>query len=203
MYHVNEAKILEMEKFYRINLINSLIGYKSLNLLGTVRSDGVSNLCVVSSVFHLGASPALVGLIMRPERAHNDTLKNIKSSTYYTLNNVISTFYKQAHQTSASYPSGVSEFTECGLQEFYIKDFSAPFVLESTVRIGLELQQLIPLTINGTTMVIGKVVEIMTADEILEEDGNLSHTQAGSMTVTGLDSYFIPEFVGRLPYAKP
>lgn len=203
MYHVNEAEILAMEKFYRINLINSVVGFKSLNLLGTVRADGVSNLCIVSSAFHLGANPPLIGLVMRPERAHNDTLSNIKSVGQYTLNNVTPAFYKQAHQTSASYPSGVSEFGQCGFKEYYMEGFSAPFVSESTVRIGLELQQIIPMPINGTTIVIGKIVEIMAADQIVEEDGHLSHTNAGTMTVSGLDSYFSTELVGRLPYAKP
>jgi len=109
----------------------------------------------------------------------------------------------QAHQTSASYPSGVSEFDTCGFSKLYTSGFKAPFVGESTVRIGLELRELIDLEINGTTIVIGEVVQILTNDELIAEDGTVDHPQAQTMTVAGLDTYFLPQPMGRLSYAKP
>ncbi|REA59686.1 flavin reductase family protein [Dyadobacter luteus] len=203
MYHVNYHQILEMEKFFRINLINSIVGFKSLNLLGTISENGESNLCPVSSAFHLGANPPLIGIVMRPERAHNDTLKNIKSTGFYTLNNVLPDWYKAAHQASASYPSGVSEFAACGFKEQYLDEFRAPFVSESTVKIGLEVEELMDVKLNGTTIVIGRVSQIITEDTLLEDDGTINHTKAKTMTVAGLDAYFLPQFLERLPYAKP
>jgi flavin reductase (DIM6/NTAB) family NADH-FMN oxidoreductase RutF len=145
----------------------------------------------------------LLGLVIRPEREHNDTLKNIKATGQYTLNNVLPQWYKKTHQTSASYPSGVSEFESCGLKKHYIKGFKAPFVEQSSVRIGLELVEIIDIEINGTTIVIGEIVQILVDDLLIEEDGNVDHVQAGTMTVSGLDSYFLPQIVGRLSYAKP
>ena len=88
MLKINSGHIAQMEKHYRINLINSVAGYKSLNLLGTISQDGITNLSVVSSAFHLGSNPPLLGIVMRPEREHNDTLKNIRDIGHYTLNNV-------------------------------------------------------------------------------------------------------------------
>ena len=203
MIHISSSEIPEMEKHYRISLINSLVGFKALNLLGTISNDGVTNLCVISSAFHLGANPPLVGMVIRPEREHNDTLSNIKANGQYTLNNVLPEWYKQAHQTSASYPSGDSEFAICGFKRQYIKGFSAPFVEQSTIRIGLELREIIDMEINGTTIVVGEIVQILVDDMLIEEDGNVDHIKAGTMTVAGLDSYFIPQLVGRLSYAKP
>ena len=203
MIAIKSSHISEMEKHYRISLINSLIGYKSLNLLGTISNDGVTNLSLISSAFHLGANPPLLGMVIRPEREHNDTLSNIKSTGQYTLNNVLPQWYKQAHQTSASYPSGVSEFDYCGFKKHYVAGFKAPFVFESTVRVGLELVEMIDIEINGTTIVIGEIIQILADDFLIEEDGNMDHVKAGTMTVCGLDSYFLPEIVGRLAYAKP
>jgi len=203
MIAIKSIHISEMEKHYRISLINSLIGYKSLNLLGTISQDGVTNLSLISSAFHLGADPPLLGMVIRPEREHNDTLKNIQSTGQYTLNNVLPQWYKQAHQTSASYPSGVSEFDSCGFKKYYLSGFKAPFVFQSTVRVGLELVEIIDIERNGTTILIGEIVQILTDDFLIEEDGNLNHLKAGTMTVSGLDSYFLPQFVGRLAYAKP
>jgi len=203
MIHINSDQIAVMEKHYRISLINSLVGYKALNLLGTISNNGITNLCVISSAFHLGASPALLGIVMRPQRENNDTLNNIKVTGQYTLNNVLPDWYKQAHQTSASYASRVSEFEICGFKKHYIDGFKAPFVLQSSIRIGLELREIIDMEINGTTIVVGEIVEILTDDALVQTDGNVDHIKARTMTVAGLNAYFVPQPLGRLSYAKP
>lgn len=203
MLNIKSEQIHELEKQYRISLINSLIGFRSLNLLGTISNDGISNLCIISSTFHLGANPPLIGLVIRPEREHNDTLRNIKSTGQYTLNNVLPDWYMQAHQTSASYPSGVSEFDTCGFHKQYVRDFKAPFVRESNIRIGLELREIIDIEINGTTIVIGEIIHILTDNDLIAADGTVDHGKAKTMTAAGLDTYYIPQPVGQLAYAKP
>lgn len=203
MESINSDQINGLEKQYRINLINSLVGFKSLNLLATSNSDGATNLCLISSAFHLGANPPLLGMVMRPQRAHNETLRNIKETGYYTLNNVLPEWYKNAHQTSASFPAGESEFDICGFDALYGDNFKAPFVKQSTIRIGLKMRQMIDMEINGTTIVIGEIVEILTDDLMIGTDGTLDHVKAKTMTVAGLDTYFLPQIVGRLSYAKP
>lgn len=203
MINLNSTQISGLEKFYRINLINSLTGYKSLNLLGTINEQGTTNLCIISSAFHMGSNPPLFGLIIRPEREHNDTLRNIKSAGQYTLNNVLPEWYKKAHQTSASYPAGVSEFEACGFEEMYTDNFSAPFVAQSTIRIGLELREIIDMKINGTTLVIGEATQVLAEDSLIGQDGFIDHVKASTMTLSGLDSYYLTEPVARLAYAKP
>lgn len=203
MSNIKSEQIHELEKRYRISLINSLIGFRSLNLLGTISNNGISNLCIISSAFHLGANPPLIGLVIRPEREHNDTLRNIKSTRQYTLNNVLPDWYMQAHQTSASYPSGVSEFDTCGFHKQYVRDFKAPFVGESNVRIGLELREIIDMEINGTTIVIGEIIHILTDDDLIAADGTVDHSKAKTMTLAGLDTYYLPQPIGQLAYAKP
>ncbi len=203
MIHIDNGQIAAMQKYDRINLVNSLAGYKPLHLLGTAAPNGISNLCLVSSVFHLGANPPLIGMVIRPERPHNDTLKNIRSTGEYTLNNVLPEWYKSAHQTSASYPSGVSEFDACGFSELYTPEFKAPFVEQATVRIGLKLNEFIEMKQNATTLVVGEVVHLFINDNLVEADGTINHIQAKTMTVAGLDSYFSPVFLARLTYAKP
>ena len=203
MISITSEQIKELDKQDRVNLLNSLVGYKALHLLGTADNDGITNLCVISSAFHLGSNPPLLGLVMRPQREHNDTLKNINATGQYTLNNVLPQWHMQAHQTSASYASGESEFDICGFNKQYIKGFKAPFVVQSTIRIGLELRELIDMKINGTTIVIGEVVKILTEDKLIAGDGMIFHDKAQTMTVAGLDTYCLPQPVGRLAYAKP
>lgn len=203
MINIAANQILEMEKLYRVNLLNGLTGYKPLNLLGTINPDGVTNLCIVSSVFHMGSNPPLFGMVMRPQRPDNDSLKNIKATGEYTLNNVLPDWYKQAHQTSASYPSGVSEFEKCDFTELFDAGFKPPFVEQSTIRIGLKLQSVSDVAGNGTSVVIGEVVKLLIDDAIIDEDGTVDHIKAGTMAGSGLDTYYSPQLVGRLSYAKP
>lgn len=203
MINFNSEQISEMEKFYRISLMNSISGYKSVNLLGTTNANGITNLCPVSSVFHMGSNPPLLGMVIRPEREHNDTLQNIRLVGQYTLNNILPEWYVQAHQTSASYPSGVSEFDVCGFKKIYASKFKAPFVAQSTIRIGMELREIIDAEINGTTIIIGEIVLILADDAVIGMDGFVDHLKAGTLVVAGQDRYYLPQAVGRLSYAKP
>ena len=199
----SSKELAVQEKRYRTNFINSLSGFKSLQLLGSINQEGQANLAIFNSIFHVGANPPYIGLVIRPDGPEHDTLKNIVSKGFYTLNNVCEEFYQQAHQTSARYASGESEFTACGLQEEYIGDFSVPFVKESTIQIGLQLKESISVASNGTTIVIGEVVLIRLNETYILEDGTIDLEAAGSLTVAGLDSYHRTEKIGRLAYAKP
>ena len=196
-------EISAMEKQFRINLINSLTGYKPLNLIGTINDDGITNLCLVSSVFHLGSNPPLIGLVMRPQRDNNDTLRNIMMTKQYTLNNVLPEWYDRAHQTSASYPRGISEFDLCRFTRKYAGKFKAPFVAESTILVGLQLREVIEMEINRTSLVIGEVIHLHLNDDLVGEDGFIDPVAAGSMAGAGLDGYYLPGLFERLAYAKP
>jgi flavin reductase (DIM6/NTAB) family NADH-FMN oxidoreductase RutF len=200
---ISSEELKQLDKRYRTTLINSLPGYKCLHLVGTLNENGHSNLGLFNSIFHLGASPALLGMVFRPQSEDHDTLNNIKRNGFYTFNNVLPTYYKKAHHTSARFPSGVSEFEECGLTEFFLPDFDAPFVAESSVKIALELKQVLPVALNDTTIVIGEVKYILLAPNLVAKDGYVDHQAAQTLTVAGLDSYFEANAIGRLSYAKP
>ena len=58
---------------------------------------------------------------------------------FYTINHVHKSFFKQAHYTSAKFQSDQSEFDVCNLTEEYVDQFFAPFVAESTMKIGMKL----------------------------------------------------------------
>lgn len=191
-----------MDKRYRTNFINSLSGYKSANLIGTVSPNGVSNLAIFSSVVHLGADPALVCFINRPHTVERQTLENIYATGYYTINHVSQHFYQQAHQTSARYSAEVSEFSETGLLEQHT-NFSAPYVADSSLKYGVKFAQAIDIELNQTLLVIGEVVEVICDRDSIESDGKINIEKLGSVAVSGLDEYHLASSLGRLAYAKP
>ncbi len=193
-----------MDQSYRAQFINSLSGYKSLQMVGSINPHGKSNLGLFNSIFHLGANPPLVGMIFRPVSADHDTLGNVIATGQYTLNNVTSSYYLPAHQTSARYPSGVSEFEKCGFTERYVDGFKAPFVAESTISMGIELREVTPVKLNKTSLVIGEIMYILLSDlSLVSSDGFIDPVKAGTVTVAGLDSYFTTTALARLAYAKP
>lgn len=187
---------------YRAKLINSLSGVKSANLIGTKSNDGQENVSIVSSVFHLGASPALIGFIIRPDTARRDTLNNIRENGFLTINHVNDNIVLKSHQTSARYEKTESEFKECGLNPEYINSFHAPYVKESHIKMALELVREEKLPENGTHLIIAKLTHIVVPDNIIENDGHLNIQKAGTVAVTGLDEYQGLFSFGRLSYAK-
>ncbi len=199
----NQSVIQSWERFYRTNLINSLTGFKSVSLIGTVNRNGQTNLGVFSSIVHMGSDPALIGYINRPRKAAPHTLANIESTGFYTMNHIIPSFLGKAHQTSAKYPETVSEFEEVGLTPQYIDNFPAPFVGESLVRYGLTLQEIVPIEINDTFLVIGKIHAIQLENGLVMPDGFIDLHKAATVCSNGIDSYYETKPLGRLSYAKP
>ena len=196
------ADLQSLDRFTRANFINTLSGFKSLSLIGTVNAEGVSNLAVFSNIVHLGADPALIGFVNRPMAAAPHTLSNIQETGFYTVNLVTESMYKQAHQTSAKYPDGVSEFEMTGLTPEFKEGCTAPFVAESPVQYVLKLEQVVPLELNGTYFVIGSLQSAYVTAGIQEEDGFLDLAKAGIITSLGTSGYYKTEKIDNLPYAK-
>jgi flavin reductase (DIM6/NTAB) family NADH-FMN oxidoreductase RutF len=201
-YFSNEV-IMNMEKQERVHFINSLGGFKSVSLLGTINSEGQTNLGIFSSIFHIGASPALIGLIFRPSPPERDTLRNIEETGLYTINHINETMYRQAHQTSARYDAAISEFDVTGLTAEYKNNFKAPFVAESNVQFGVIFKERIDLAINNTIMIIGEIKEVYVPENCIGEDGFIDLEKANTITCSGLDSYHKTVQLDRLSYAKP
>ena len=187
---------------FRAAFMNSISGFKSANLIGTVDAEGKTNLSIVSSVVHLGSNPPLLGFVQRPPSVERHTYDNIISTKVYTINHVHRDFVEKAHQTSARYPAEVSEFNAVGLTAGYRTNFTAPVVEEAHIRMGMRLVRDLPIEENGTRLMIGQVVWIEIPDEVLAEDGYVDLEAAGTVTISGLDAYHSTQRLVRLPYAK-
>lgn len=194
-------QIQGLERFYRGNLMNSLTGFKSLSLLGSVDSDGLPNLAVFTQIFHIGADPPLVGVLFRPAAPGMHSLANVKQTGCFTLNHVPLGSEEKAHWTSARWTE--SEFAAVGFTPEYLPGFPAPFVAECPVRMGLCTAEIIPIPLNGTTLVVGRVEHIFFPEDCREADGFVNLAEAGIMAGTGLDGYARVSEIRRFTYARP
>jgi flavin reductase (DIM6/NTAB) family NADH-FMN oxidoreductase RutF len=198
----SKDEIGKLEQRFRTNLINSLSGLKPVALIGSANQDGQANLTIFNSLIHIGANPPLLGLIFRPDTVERHTLRNILQTGCYTINLATKNIASKAHQTSARYPANVSEFEATGLTALW-DDFSAPFVKECPIRMGMQLREKIDIHLNGTHLVIGEIHSISIEDKLLEQDGHLRPEKADIICCNGLDTYYTAQWLDRFPYAKP
>jgi flavin reductase (DIM6/NTAB) family NADH-FMN oxidoreductase RutF len=203
MQYINHDELVNMAPRYRAQLVNSLSGFKSANLIGTRNKQGINNLAIFSSVFHLGASPALVGFIARPSSVERHTIENIEQTKQFTINQVNVTIWQAAHQTSARYNANECEFIQTGLSPDDIDGIDAPFVKESRLKYALTLREIVPIELNGTQLVIGEITDIFCDKEAIKKDGYIDIESLDTVMVSGLDSYHTSKRLSRLSYAKP
>ena len=201
--HFTTERLESLEKAYRTHLINSLGGFKSVALIGTISKSEVTNLAIFSSIFHIGAHPPLIAMIFRPSPPERNTLSNILETGYYTINHINESIYKQAHQTSARYDEDISEFDVTGLDAEFKNGFFAPFVKQSHIQMAVLFKEKIDIAINNTSMVIGEITEIYVPENCISDDGFLDIEKANTITCSGLDSYHKTVRLDRLSYAKP
>ncbi|MBL7830121.1 MAG: flavin reductase [Saprospiraceae bacterium] len=197
-----EGDLGKLERRFRANFINSLGGFKSVVLIGTKSAIGNENLAIFSSLFHIGADPSLCGIVIRPNEEKQNTLGNIMATKQYTINHILPDFYKQAHQSSAKYEEGKSEFEEVGLTPEFIDSITAPFVKESKIKFACKLIQKIDIQLNGTFIIIGEIIAVSAPSNCVHEDGKIDLEQSETITLSGLDTYHITKQIARLSYAK-
>jgi flavin reductase (DIM6/NTAB) family NADH-FMN oxidoreductase RutF len=195
--------LMNMEQRKRANLINSIGGFKSVCLIGTVNNENQTNLAIFNSIVHIGANPPLIGFFVRPDSVERHTLANILQTEYYTINHINEQIYKQAHQTAARYEKEISEFEATQLTAEYKDNFKAPFVKESFIQLGVQLKEKITVQSNQTILIIGEIKLINYPTNCMENDGFINLDMAQTITCSGLDSYYKTTKIARLSYAKP
>ena len=203
MAFFNFNDIQNLEKIFKINLINSCSGFKSANLLGSISEEGVTNVAVFSSVTHLGSKPPTLGFILRPTTVPRDTYKNIKDLGVFTINHIHEGIIVDAHHTSAKYPKEVSEFDMTGLEEEFKGAFKAPFVKGAPVQMSMKFIEEVYVPSNDVMLIVSQIQELYIDDALLQEDGLINLSKGNIAAINGLDTYAIPQFNKQLSYQRP
>jgi flavin reductase (DIM6/NTAB) family NADH-FMN oxidoreductase RutF len=203
MIGISKENFSTWNKIPKINLINSCMGYKSANLIGTQSKDGSTNLAIFSSVTHLGSDPALLGFIVRPTTVPRHTYANIKETEYFTVNSITETMIEGAHHTSANYAKEISEFDKAGLSKEYLDTIAVPFVGESPLKLLCKYVNEYEIKENGTIQIIASIEKIYVDELLLQDDGFIQLDLGKVVSINGLDGYSVSQLVKRLPYARP
>ena len=186
MKHLSKEDFDNLQKFYRINLINSCTGYKSANLIGSISKDGVENVAVFSSITHLGSNPAMLGYILRPTTVPRNTYKNIKETGIFTVNHIVKDIISEAHHTSAKYSEEISEFDMTELEQEYKKGCKVPFVKGSPVQLTCKYLNEYNINENGTILVVASIEELYFDENLVNDTGFLRLDKANVVTVNAV-----------------
>ena len=203
MRQFSEKDIDSLDKIYRLNLINSITGYKSANLIATQSKAGNTNVAIFSSITHLGSDPALLSFVLRPTTVPRHTYSNLKDTGIFTVNHISSDIISDAHHSSAKYPESVSEFDMTGLEVEFKDNYPCPFVKNSPVQIACEYQNEYPIKENGTVLIVAQMKTIYLQDKLLQKDGWVCLEKGNVVSINGLDGYALPKLLERFDYARP
>ena len=202
MKNISKETISQMDKIEKLNLINSCTGYKSANLIATKSIEGNTNVAIFSSVTHLGSSPSLVGLIIRPTTSPRDTYKNIMETGYFSINHITADMIADAHHTSANYDSGISEFDKTNLEEEYKEHFNIPFVKGSPVQLYCKFVNEYLIKENDAIHIIASIEHIFFDKSLEHKDGWLQLDKGNIIALNGVDGYFLPKLIDRFQFAQ-
>ena len=75
----------------------------------------------------------------------------------FTVNHVYFDNIKDAHHTSARYPSIISEFDMTGLEKEFIDDFKAPYVKSSKIKLGCKFINKYEIKENNTLLMVAEI----------------------------------------------
>ena len=201
--YLNKDGIQQLEKFNRINLMNSITGISPANLIGTISNDSIENLAIFSSIVHVGSNPPLMGFMLRPAKVNTrDTYENIIETNKFTINHVNLDMIERSHYTSVKFDRNESEFQKCKFTAEYLNDFQAPYVKDSYVKIGLNLEDIQLIRSNECRLIIGRVERLYVPDSAIHKNGNIQLDSLNSIGVGGLNTYYSLDKVAEYPYAR-
>ena len=135
---IESKEITEMESRYRAHFINSLSGFKSANLIGTVdKKDGKLEYSwlLLSPWGRSGFDGFISSLTCIPSYFRK------YSGNRILFNNHVNKDIKNSHQTSARYDKEESEFIHCKLNSVYEENLKRP-LLKNQNKIGLGKKRL-------------------------------------------------------------
>jgi flavin reductase (DIM6/NTAB) family NADH-FMN oxidoreductase RutF len=192
-----------LEKIFKINLINSCSGFKSANLLGTISTEGITNVAVFSSVTHLGSNPPTLGFILRPTTVPRNTFKNIKDTGVFTINHIHEDIIEDAHHTSAKYDDDISEFDVTSLESEFKEDCIAPFVKNSPVQMKMKYVEEVYIKSNDVLMIVAQIEKLFVNEKLIQKDGFIDLSAGNVVAINGLDGYAVPKLKERFGYQRP
>ncbi|MBI2818235.1 MAG: flavin reductase family protein [Acidobacteria bacterium] len=176
---------LPPREFYRVLI--TTVAPRPIAWVSTLSNDGEHNLAPFSFFNVLSAIPPLMGFCpgnrSRGEKqifgtGFKDTLRNVRETGEFVVNTVTYPLVEAMNLTSGDYEASVNEFEIAKLSMRPSQIVKPPQVAESPVSFECKLHTILEFGTEtaGGNLVIGQIVSVHLADEILRDgrvDGDL------------------------------
>jgi flavin reductase (DIM6/NTAB) family NADH-FMN oxidoreductase RutF len=153
-------------------LMTGAIVPRPIGWISTVDADGIPNLAPYSFFNAVCSNPPTLlfcPAIRAKDHQRKDTLKNVIATREFVVNIVTEALAEAMNLTSGVYAADVNEFEVAGLTAAPSAAVKPPRVAESPVHFECKLDQIVTIgeTPGGASIVIGRIVHIHVADEVL------------------------------------
>lgn len=192
-------EIAQLEKRFRTALVNTSSGIRTAFLAITQGPRGL-NTAVLTNVTHVGAHPAQMSVLFRPDNGQRHTLDNYRDTGSLTLVALPYAEAERVHGTSASFPEDQCEWMALGGELVPVDGWAHP--LPSHALWAVELQWLEHFELsNGCLYTVGTVQNLGFGSETLPDENGIVRSP-GSLVAQGLMSYFTVAQGTSFPYAR-
>ncbi|MDP6345381.1 MAG: flavin reductase family protein [Alphaproteobacteria bacterium] len=162
---------------FKHTVYNALVIPRPIGWISTISSEGVINLAPFSFFNSLCGEPPCVMYCPNGFKTGTgelkDSLTNVTATGEFVFNMCTQDLLEQMNATSAHVPASVDEMAEAGLAAAPCEKVKPPRVKASPIALECTHLQTIDLPAtrddNPNTMVIGQVVGIHIADEVISD----------------------------------
>lgn len=155
-------------------LLTGAIVPRPIAFVSSISSTGVYNLAAFSFFTAVCANPLAIGFtpMRRMDGSKKDTFNNIMETKQFVVHVVTDAIVEAMNETAPEFPADTDEFSVSHLTPIKSTKVNVPRVKESPIALECELWQTVELGDGGpgsSSLVIGKVVQIHVADELVED----------------------------------
>jgi flavin reductase (DIM6/NTAB) family NADH-FMN oxidoreductase RutF len=177
-----------------IDIYQALVGIvtpRPIAWVTTLSAAGVMNLAPFSFFNAFGANPPIVVFspTLRRDGSKKDTLLNLESFPEFVIHAATAPLAEKVNLTSKEIPPSDSEVSLANLTTLPSSIVKPPRIAESHVAMECRVRQIIPCGTGpiAANLVIGEVVMIHIADDVLDEKGRVDPRKLQTVARLGSD----------------
>jgi flavin reductase (DIM6/NTAB) family NADH-FMN oxidoreductase RutF len=176
------------------NPLNALICPRPIAWVSTISGDGGTNLAPFSYFNAVSADPPCVMFAPNATAADHvkDTYRNLCEVPEFVVNLVGMELAEPMNASSAAFPYGIDEFSECGIDAAASKIVRPPRVQKSKAALECTVYEIVhlPTAADGRRnhVIVGEVVGIHIDDDVIV-DGRVDEARLEPLSRLGYFNY--------------